>query len=520
MSLHRRILATLPFLFAGLIVLVVSLNVLSQADPMRTFPSLDSGYYLYFGQQILQGKTPYLDLWEGKPPGIFYINALGLLLGRGTRWGIWMLELVFLLISAGLGFYAIWRLYGFFPALFGSIIWLWGIQGVLQGGNMTEEFALPFNFAAVLFFILAIQAPQKRTYPFLMGISFALSLLLRPNNATVHVAIAFAWLVFLVLQRSSIRLFLFRLRWSFFGALLIIGALSLFLLASRNLLEMLEAAFFFSFYMTEDRAGFFSSLRAGLTYIGIPAGFALLGYLLLAFLADKRQEWDLFLVFLLPVDVLFSGLSGRGYPHYYITWMPALAFLSAHLLAGIPKLCAAFQARQSRVVIATLIFLSVFLVSPLQDLFFSLRHVATNRQQGVQMDSPIAAYLRQNTAPNDFVLVWGGRLVYNYLSHRESPSAILFNYPLMVETPISDRLSDRFLDEVKSKPPAIIVDGYAINQDFVPSLDPKTRLEQESGDRLWKPMPYNIEQFYQFVQENYIPEIEIDGVQLYRLVNP
>jgi hypothetical protein len=517
MSLAQRAPAVLPFLFAALIVLLLSLAVLSQADPLRTFPSLDSGYYLYIGQQVLQGKIPYLDLWESKPPGIFYINALGLLLGRGTRWGIWVLELFSILLSAGLGFYLLQRRYGFFPALFGSVAWIWGLQGVLQGGNLTEEYSLPFNFAAALLFALSLHTPQKKIFPFLIGITFGFSFLLRANNTGLHMALVLAWILHAVLQREF-RLLTFRLLWSGIAVLFVLALAGLILFAQGALAEAIDAAILFNLSMSSS-GNLLNGIKSGFGFIGIPAGFALLGYLLLIFVANKREAWILFLLILLPLEAFLSTLSGRGYPHYYITWMPALAILSAHLLAELPGLHQRLERRRAWVSLGILLVCFLVLSAPLSDITTSLRQVAVNRAQGIEIDDALAAYLRRNTDPDDSVLVWGGRLAYNYMARRESPSSVLF-YPLLVDSPISTRLSDRFMDDVLASPPQMIVDTHALNQDLLPALNPQIRQQQQGTGKLWASLPHNIEIFYEFVRNNYVLETEIGAAQIYRLNAP
>ena len=44
----------------------------------------DAYIYLTVGRGILNGLRPYTDLFESKPPGIFYLNALSLWLTNGT----------------------------------------------------------------------------------------------------------------------------------------------------------------------------------------------------------------------------------------------------------------------------------------------------------------------------------------------------------------------------------------------------------------------------------------------------
>lgn len=71
--------------------------VLAESNPYLTGTGRDNGFFLYSGSQILKGKLPYLDFWDSKGPLIFYINALGLFIGKGTRWGVWLLEYFFFL---------------------------------------------------------------------------------------------------------------------------------------------------------------------------------------------------------------------------------------------------------------------------------------------------------------------------------------------------------------------------------------------------------------------------------------
>ena len=99
MSKIRNVLSCI-FLF------LLTALILNLANPLFDKPSRDGGFFLYAGQQILNGKIPYLDFWDSKGPAIFYINALGLWLGGGSRWGVWAVE--FLCIFGFHAFFLHW----------------------------------------------------------------------------------------------------------------------------------------------------------------------------------------------------------------------------------------------------------------------------------------------------------------------------------------------------------------------------------------------------------------------------
>ncbi|MEJ2552166.1 MAG: hypothetical protein P8Z34_15955, partial [Anaerolineales bacterium] len=41
----------------------------------------DSGIFAYGAEQMLDGKLLYRDVWDHKPPAVFYVNALAILIG-------------------------------------------------------------------------------------------------------------------------------------------------------------------------------------------------------------------------------------------------------------------------------------------------------------------------------------------------------------------------------------------------------------------------------------------------------
>jgi len=85
----KQLRLVLPYVFLFLLTALV----LDLANPFFDKPARDGGFFLYAGQQIVDGKLPYRDFWDSKGPGIFYINALGLFLGDGSRWGVWLVDM-------------------------------------------------------------------------------------------------------------------------------------------------------------------------------------------------------------------------------------------------------------------------------------------------------------------------------------------------------------------------------------------------------------------------------------------
>ena len=141
----KQLRLVLPYVF----LFLLTAFVLDFANPFFDKPARDGGFFLYAGQQIVDGKLPYRDVWDSKGPGIFYINALGLLLGSGSRWGAWLVEFLCIFGMFWLLYNTLSKRWGIGAALFGATLAGFGLRAVLGYGNYTEEYALLFNAAGL-----------------------------------------------------------------------------------------------------------------------------------------------------------------------------------------------------------------------------------------------------------------------------------------------------------------------------------------------------------------------------------
>ncbi|MCX7045736.1 MAG: hypothetical protein NTX50_09675 [Candidatus Sumerlaeota bacterium] len=128
-------------------------------NPISSMHSLtDSGTFSGIGMSILDGKIPYRDIWEQKPPMTFYINAFALKAGGRTFTSIHDCERLFSLLRAVLFFLIL--LHAFDSALLALIATAFLLlhfnqAAVFQWGNLTEEYGTIFVLAGIVFAVLA-----------------------------------------------------------------------------------------------------------------------------------------------------------------------------------------------------------------------------------------------------------------------------------------------------------------------------------------------------------------------------
>ena len=496
---------------------------------MVHYPSRDGGSFTYIGSLILKGNIPYRDVWDQKAPGIFYLDALGLWLGHGTRWGIWFLEFVFLYGAALTGFTLMRNLWNNVAALFGTALWLVGLNIVLGGGgNFTEEYPLLFNFIAVYIFWKSLRSPNNRFYDFILGLTLALSFLFRANNIGVQISIVLTMLIVAV-YKKEIKLFLGKMVTWGIAALLVLGAVCIYFWIQHALGAMIEATIIYNFSYAGAQTDIGANLHSGFRKLGYPAWIALAGYLLALFILLRRfvkyqsiDEITLFLVIGWPLELVLSSLSGRNYSHYFISWLPVMALIIGLLfyyftpLVFNPELLKLFNDRAYQVLPVLIVLVLFFFRGDLRTSMDSFKRVLFDRSAGIQLIEPIADYIRDNTDPNDTVLVWGGQAGINFMAQRDSPVAQIW-YPLFVDSPISPKLVDGFLHDINQNKPELIVASDVAYPADIPPIDAPHRDVQVSHDYWISRDTAKLDQFFVFFDANYTLETVVNDYRVYRL---
>ena len=481
-NIRSRLELVLCILLLGLIVAIV----LAQANPLYQVPNRDSGFFMYAGSQILKGKLLYLDIWDSKGPLIFYINTIALWIGQGSRWGVWGMEFIFLFLSSFVGFKIMEKLWGGIPAIFGSILWLFAFNNVVRGGNFTEEYSLLFSFIAIYAFWLGLEKPENKFYPFIIGATLSINFLFRANNIGVQISIIGVTILAGIFDKNY-TYFAKRLLWIGLGILSVLTLVALYFLHLGTLDDMIQAAIFYNFYYSHEGTKLgelFKSFIRGIDLLGLAyllptfLGFILLLEKLPSVVRSNLtslRDINLLLLIGYPVEIILSGLSGNNFPHYYICWSPYIGMLSASLL-GLGKI--PFKKHWFAISFMILLF-SITNLDILGQYRTAFEKIIFNRSSGIELVHPVAKYVRDNTNPEETVLVWGTQPYINLLARRDSPTGILF-YPQLADTPFTNNLNDKFYQDLVQNKPVLIVDMVTLNNDSMPFIDPMRRAEQES----------------------------------------
>lgn len=508
----------LPYLFLILLTLVV----LDLANPVFDKPSRDGGFFLYAGSQILDGKIPYTEVWDNKGPGIFYINALGLWLGGGSRWGVWLVEFlcifgVFVILYRDLS-----KRWGHEPALFGLLAAGIGLQVTLGYGNYSEEYPLLFNAMGLSLFLSMRDVKGNYWKYFWIGAWFGLSFSFRANNIGGFVAILGAVVLFLMFKKEFVEAL--RIAVAAGIGFLLPNLLWLLYFAMLGVAEEMiygSITFNFSYSAAKEREwvallfGGFGKHGMGWTgWLTLTAWAVTLIRAVQSFARRKLSTFEVFLVFWFPVEILLSNLSGRNFTHYYISWTLVVAVYCTYIFfEGWALLPHGLQNRLPASVLAVIFMTALFGLYPAA----AGRYAETIARRGGEYIDPISTYIIANTQTDDLVLTWYPERGINFTSERASP-VVHTNYPLFLDGSLTDEIESTYIANLKSTPPVLIVD-CARSVDAIPSLDKSTRREQFDTPGLRRKMLIHpgMETIFEFVEENYQIETNVEGCIIFRL---
>jgi len=324
-----------------IVVLCGVLCILLPTSPLNMkFTYRDSGVFLYTGWRILNGELPYRDIWDHKPPVIFYINAAGLALTNNSRWGVWLIELVLLFLAAWMGYQLIKKVFGLFPAIFSLLLWLLSLVPLFQGGNFTTEFTLPLQFAALCLFYNSDQLEHKDLRFFLIGLTGAIAFFTKQTAIGIWITI----IVYLSIQRliaGQVKQWLRELSYIFLGGVSITTLVAVFFGVQGAFAQFWSAAFKYNFFYSSLNEydltprieilirGLRPLTRTGLLQFSMAGYVAAIIYILLKKdFADPPRKFLFIGLINLPIELLLIAIPKKTYPHYFMTLLPILALLS------------------------------------------------------------------------------------------------------------------------------------------------------------------------------------------------
>jgi len=495
-------------------IIVVVLTIYIPIAPFKNnLPLRDSGVFLYVGSEILDGKILYRDVWDHKPPAIHFINAFGLLIANGSRWGVWSVEILILSVTGILSTVFLKRWFGNEISLLTTLIWLNFFNSILEGGNLPEEYGLILQFLLLLTYTnLVIEKRRMRIY-ILMGVILSISFLLKQTLIGIGFSIILVTLIAQIRNRDFLNLFKCIL-FIFIGFSAVLFFVILYFWSHNALSDIFNTTVIYNLrYIKFNESSHLNLLLESVKVLfRFPIfNFSIISWVICSIWIFSKAALNdgmisrLILVGVidLPIEIIMGTITGRSYPHYLIPFIPTFSILfsfSFYLILKIILSAKNIKNTRKEFVIGKSLLKSLIIIIPL--ILFGTQllvgvEILRSRPIGENREK---LYLVNKTKEEDFILMWGAESSFNFVTKRKSPTKYVYQYPILAKKFHSDLIINDFIDEVRCNQPKLIVDTSSTNQ-AIPPLDIKKRL-------LWNPpsgfsLHPSLENFFIFVSENY-----------------
>ncbi len=523
------VLIAFPLLVVGVLILT----------PLLTYPfGRDQGVFAAAADILAQGGVPYRDIWDVKPPGVFYAYwASFILFGRSTPAPrafdiLWTLATATAIWALGLRLAAPWerRRLACIVSLFAAFLFLLRYIAGNTYWNTTQ--ADGFASLPLCLAIAALISAEERKHNWLAiacGACVALAVLFK---LTLGVFLLIPVLAAFLSLKEPIRRRLGRAACYLLGCAGVLAIVAVMLWRAGALGDAVDVLVRWNAQYSRLRPPLpmtSSPLRQTANFLfGLPhypllffvGLLALIGAVDLAVRpASARIRW------LLPAwaGVLIASVwaQGKFYTYHWLPVLPPLCLLAAQGLRSLSHLLhKALPARSARAVSA-LGLLAVFALSAAaywRGLNWPLRYLGGRMtcstftehydrygDFSLLADKQVAYYLLSETAPDDTIFIWGFEPLIYAFSDRQPASRFIYNVPLVTDwSPPAWRVE--LLRDLETKRPRMIA---VVHNDILPWMN--GRFDDSAAQLADYP------ELALFLERNYLLDRRIEDFDLYRL---
>ncbi len=445
MLLAVGVIAVLTFLFL--------LN--SPMHPWRCAPTAtDSSVYKTVAFMMGNGYMPYRDLFDHKGPLMYAINYLGQEITYYR--GVWVLEAVSMMVT----FFMLYKTARLKANISSSGIVVLLAASMLfkffEGGNLTEEYAMPFIAVGVYIFLdYLLKGHISWLRIAVSGFSMGAVCLLRINMVTVWVVFGVAILCYQIKEKDWERLWRF-VFWFMVGVFSIVGPFCLWLFWNGALGACIEDYLVFNMQYCSPaggRASLSAQLNSFLSFGSKPVYvMALLGLfcnLKKAFFVNAVYVAYLF------VGLIFICLSGMTYGHYGMVLIPAVVYplsLVAENLESIPdKKVASVIKMLVGIYLATAV-----LIPASTDMVKKIPKYYANRGQNqfTQTVKEVSNVITNLTTVDECISVYGNQDIYYVWTRRKHATKYSYQFPIGQVMP---KIMEEYMQQLSKELPLVIV---------------------------------------------------------------
>ncbi len=419
------------------------LSLLSPLSPLfHRICGTDSYVFQYGGMAIKNGLIPYKNFFDHKGILIYIINYIGIIINN--KYGIWIIELLFIFISL---LYAkkITSLYtkNKIVNVF-IVICAFSFYAVFfEGGNLVEEYAVPFIMISSYIFIDYLKNEKINNFRVvLLGILFSLVCMLRINMIAIWPIFIIAVMYKLIKEKKLKELFKYIVLF-IVGMIIVCLPILIYLIKNKAFKDFIEQYIIFNFkYSNVTMSEKYTSFK----FFATNAIFNVSLLSVILNLKNKTKNIAFANFITLICNIILMSISGRQYVHYEIINIPIL-------VNSISILCEALKYKENEMLAKILISISiVYILIP--NMYAYIDNLLILKNMDNTQENRIVDIIKSNTEEKDKISVYGNSDYVYVLSNRLSNSKYSYQFPI---SNIDGKIFDEYINSLEKESPKVVV---------------------------------------------------------------
>lgn len=418
--------------FTG-ITIVAILSLLLLLTTIYKPLNQDEGVFLTIGKFLHYGVLPYRDIFDHKPPGIYFLNYLIL----GITSNLIIVKIVFTTINL-FSIFLITKIYliivhkpryVYLPAIFSLLMLM-----IFEGNYLIAEVPMTLCVLLALYFALC-----KDKYYFLIGFFCGLAIIFKQTALLSS-------LVIIIYSVFKYKKNIFKIIWGFLLPILMV---LLYLVVTKTLRDGFEQIIWLNLCCyPREQVGFVLSNLSFYFFHSLPILILALVeiYFVIKNYQSEKNMIIIIMLLLLPIPLLLI----RHYPHYWIQIIPFFSLLAA---AGMERFL------NNKFFVVKYIILASIILMVISNSRWLLWQFKNNYVQKYQDQSLVISYLQKNNlneivAENQFSFFssYNNKLPTKYLyiteinnqnsqAEEETISSLKQNKNITVLWPVNQKLA-------------------------------------------------------------------------------
>lgn len=412
---------------------------------------IDSSVFSTIAFMMDKGYVPYKDSFDHKGPIIYILNWCG---NRIDRFGgLWTIEVLVLFIT----FFLIYKIACMQCNEFSSIVVVLISASLLfeyyQGGNFTEEYAMPCIAAAIYIFLDYINnARISKKRLIISGMCLGIVLMLRPNMISIWLVYSI-YIGFILINEKEFSKILYFAKWFILGITIIIIPLLIWMALHSDINYFIHDYIIFNIRYSSSqggRADFTSRIKSFYYFFNNPI---VLVTFICTFYYCKSYKTHIYFIYLV-LTLILMVMSGDSFAHYGMVLVPAVAYPVCLMFKNIENVEILQVGKLIKFIVVTYLLTTIVFPKWMPLLEESI-DIYNNRDNSEE--SEIVRIVDELTLDDEAISVYG---IWNevYLKSNR-PHATRYSYQFPIGEVMPQIMDEYMIQLQKEQPRVIVVEG-------------------------------------------------------------